>query len=84
MSKSKNYPLINGWRRRPDKERDGSKNYGKSCIVCGTSTCGEKWVQFSFMRGEDETIRVCANHWKTDETTLIEKMYEYEKQQTQN
>ena len=45
----KNYPLINGFRRRPNKKFDGSKNYGKPCVICGTGTIGEMWVQVSFM-----------------------------------
>ena len=68
---SKDYPLIDGSRRRPDAKRDGTKNYGKPCVVCGTGTCGEKWVQVSWMRGDDELIKVCAEHWKLPETTLL-------------
>ena len=67
----KNYPLIEGSRRRPDKEKDGGKNYGKPCVICGKGTCGEKWVQVSYMRGEDELARVCAEHWKEDEEKII-------------
>jgi len=77
---SKNYPLVNGHRRQPDKDRDGGKNYGKPCVVCGVGTCGEKWVQVSYMRGDDGTVRVCAKHWNMDARTIIEKMYEWEKQ----
>ena len=60
---SKNYPIISGYRRKPKKDLDGSKNYGKPCVFCGKGTCGELWVQTSYMRGEDETIRVCADDW---------------------
>jgi len=69
----KNYPLIDEFRRRPNKKFDGSKNYGKPCVICGTGTIGEMWGQVSFMRGDDETVRVCAEHWKTDHETIIEK-----------
>lgn len=69
----KNYPLISGSNRKPNKDKDGRKNYGKPCVVCGAGTCGEKWVEVSYMRGDDETVRVCADHWKTDENTIIEK-----------
>ena len=33
---AKNYPRIVGHRRKPQGDRDGSKNYGKPCVVCGT------------------------------------------------
>ena len=72
---SKKYPNINGYRRKPVKERDGTKNYGKPCVMCGTGTCGEKWVQVSFMRGEDETVRVCFDHWKENDEVIINNMY---------
>ena len=73
----KKYPRIEGHRRTPNKDKDGGKNYGKPCVVCGISTCGEKWVQFSYMRGEDDTVRVCAEHWKLPDAEIIEKMYEW-------
>ena len=65
------YPRIRDDRRKPDPDKDGSKNYGKPCVVCGTSTCGEKWVQYNFMRGDDELIRVCAEHWKLPREELL-------------
>ncbi len=69
---SKNYPRIVGHRRKPHADRDGGKNYGKPCVICGIGTCGEKWVQVSYMRGEDETARVCAEHWKESDEFIIE------------
>ena len=60
---SKKYPRIEGFRRKPDKNKDGTENYGKPCVICGIGTCGEKWLQGSYMRGDDEPIRVCAEHW---------------------
>lgn len=69
---AKKYPLIDGYRRKPKKELDGGKNYGKPCVICGAGTCGEKWVQVSFMRGEDETVRVCAEHWNAQESEILE------------
>jgi hypothetical protein len=74
---AKKYPRIEGHRRKPNPERDGSKNYGKPCVICGTGTCGEKWVQFTYMRGEDETVRVCSEHWKAPDDVLIQKMHEF-------
>lgn len=75
---AKNYPLISGYRRKPNKDKDGGKNYGKPCVICGAGTCGELWVQYSYMRGEDETVRVCADHWKIGNDLIIEKMFEQE------
>lgn len=75
---NKQYPLIRDIKRKPDKDKDGSKNYGKPCVICGVSTCGEKWVQFSFMRGEDEPIRVCAEHWKTPNDEIIKAGFNYQ------
>ena len=72
---AKEYPRIQGHRRKPDPTRDGGKNYGKPCVVCGKGTCGEKWVQWSYMRGEDETVRVCAEHWKCSDDEIIEKLF---------
>lgn len=74
---AKEYPRIVGHRRTPNKERDGDKNYGKPCVVCLAGTCGEKWVQFSYMRGDDEAVRVCSAHWNWSDADIIEKMYEY-------
>jgi len=68
----KTYPRIEGARRRPDQVKDGGKNYGKPCVICGKGTCGEKWVQYSYFRGEDETIRVCHEHWKLDDQAILD------------
>ncbi len=70
----RNYPFINGYRRKPIKERDGGKNYGKPCIFCGTGTCGEKWIQYTYMRGDDETARICHFHWKLKDSVIIEQI----------
>lgn len=72
---TKHYPLMKGHRRKPNADMDGSKNYGKPCEVCGVGTAGEKWMQVSYMRGEDQTVRVCADDWNIDDKTLIEKVY---------
>jgi len=69
----KSYPLIDGYRRKPMKDKDGGKNYGKPCIFCGVGTCGEKWLQHSYMRGDDEPVRVCFMHWKTKDADVIEQ-----------
>jgi len=66
------YPRIGNTRRKPVNDLDGSKNYGKPCVVCGTGTVGEKFVQVNWMRGEDETVRICADHWKAPDETIIQ------------
>jgi len=71
---SKDYPLISGSRRQPNADRDGGKEYGKPCIVCGIGTIGEKFVQISWFRGEDETVRVCADHWKLSDSVILKSM----------
>jgi len=71
---SRSYPRVKGHRKRPNYDLDGGKNYGKPCIFCGIGTVGEKWVQFSPMRGEDETVRVCAGHWKQPDEAVIKQM----------
>ena len=68
---AKNYPLIDGYRRKPNRNNDGMRNYGKPCVVCGKGTIGEKWVQVSYMRGEDETARVCAEHWNFSDEDIL-------------
>ena len=70
------YPRVQGARRKPDENKDGSKNYGKPCVVCGVGTCGEKWIQFNYMRGDDETVRVCHDHWNSDNDLIIKKSLE--------
>ena len=29
------------------------------------------------MRGEDETIRVCSDHWRESDEVIIESMHKY-------
>ena len=68
------YPRIYGHRRKPKKDMDGSKNHGKPCINCGTSTIGEKWVQWSIFRGEDEVVRVCNGCWGLKNSDILFKL----------
>jgi hypothetical protein len=65
------YPRIVENGRRPKAEFDGQKGYGKPCVICGTGTIGSKWVQVDYMRGDDEEIRVCSQHYKTPAADLI-------------
>ena len=65
------YPRIIGDRRKPNPLRDGDDNYGTPCIICGRNTIGQKWVQTSWFRGEDELIRVCTEHWHLGEEILL-------------
>ena len=76
----KKYPRINGYRRKPDADMENHVikrniiNYGKPCVICGKNTIGEKWVEVSYIRGEDETARVCAEHWGFPEDDIL-KVY---------
>lgn len=65
------YPRIVEYKRKPDTTKDGSKSYGKPCVVCGTGTTGAKWIQVNWFRGEDEEARVCANDWKKPDAEII-------------
>lgn len=65
------YPRIVENGRRPNKERDGSKDYGKPCVICGTGTVGSKWIQVSWFRGDDEEVRLCAEHYKLPAPDII-------------
>lgn len=72
---AKKYPRIYGYRRKPDKEKDGGKNYGKPCVICSKGTRGEKWLQTSYMRGDDEVVRVCADHWKECDELIMDAAF---------
>jgi len=68
---SNQYPRIHGYRRKPNPDKDGSRHHGKPCINCGAGTIGEKWVQYSYMRGEDETVRICWKCWDISDDDVI-------------
>ncbi len=70
------YPRIGGIARKPKAHKDGLKNYGKPCVICGIGTAGEKFIQVSYMRGDDETVRVCAKHWKLPNNVILSKWLE--------
>jgi len=65
------YPSIHGAYKKPDATNDGRDNYGKPCAICGTSTRGQKWIRVSYMRGEDETVYICAKHWGAPADTIL-------------
>lgn len=72
------YPRIMAHRRKPDPEQENymarhELEYGKPCIICGKGTVGEKWVQTNYMRGDDELVRVCGDHWKLPTITILER-----------
>lgn len=54
----------------PSTKRDGEKNYGKPCVICGKGTVGQRWVEVDYMRGNDELVRVCREHWNYYEDIL--------------
>lgn len=68
---NKNYPLVGDYKRKPKKDIDGAHNVGKPCIVCSKFTVGTKWIQVSYMRGDDELVRVCGDHWKGSNVEII-------------
>lgn len=72
---AKKYPVINGARKKPNKNKDGKSNYGAPCVICGKGTIGEKWIQVNWFRGDDESARVCHEHWKTPESEIIEAAF---------
>ena len=71
MSDNSKYPRLGQDRRNPDRERDGANNVGKPCIVCGKFTLGIKWMQTDYMRGNDEEVRVCGDHWKRHSHDIV-------------
>jgi len=66
------YPRIVESGRKPSAERDGGKQYGKPCVICGTGTVGAWWIQVNYFRGEDVEARVCARHWKSPKQEIID------------
>lgn len=64
------YPRITEHWRLPNKERDGRENYGKPCVVCGKNTAGGWHVQVDYMRGNDEVVRACCEHFFDKEAIL--------------
>ena len=71
---SKKYPRIIEYRRKPDRDKDGSCNYGKPCVICGRNTIGSKWVQWNYFRGEDEEVRICYEHWDLVASDILAKV----------
>lgn len=66
------YPRLGQDKRRPRDDVEGVHNVGKPCIVCGKFTIGIKWIQVSYMRGDDEEVRVCSDHWKKSAPQIIQ------------
>ena len=70
------YPRLGEDKRKPRADIDGSHNVGKPCIVCGKFTVGIKWIQVTYMRGDDEEARVCGDHWKRSSAQIINSYIE--------
>ena len=51
-------------RKYPRLDRTGKykNNKGKLCECCDEKVTAFVWVQFTYMRGEDEKYDVCENH----------------------
>ena len=65
------YPRLGEDKRKPRMDVEGSHGVGKPCIVCGIWTIGTKFIQVDYMRGNDELVYVCSNHWKRNAPAII-------------
>jgi len=74
---NRTYPRIGAPKRSPDKTKDGHPHRGFPCIVCKQKTAGSKWVQFSFLRSDDEIMNVCDYHWNVPNAQLLEMFLNY-------
>lgn len=67
---SKGYPAVGDFKRRPKPKNDGIKGKGLPCIVCHTNTLGQRFIEVSWMRGDDECVRVCSSCCKHTEKII--------------
>lgn len=51
-------------RQYPQLDSIRGKRAGKPCACCGKPDTAVAWVQWSYMRGEDEDYPVCDEHRK--------------------
>jgi hypothetical protein len=66
-----NYPIVGDDQRKPRLDVEGSHGVGKPCIVCSKYTTGRKWIQVDYMRGNDELVYVCSDHWRQSNHGII-------------
>jgi hypothetical protein len=73
---SKKYPRIEGYRRKPHIESEGNTGQGNPCEICGLYTSGQKWYRGSYMRGDDEIVYICSEHWKLSSDEILDAISE--------
>ena len=61
------YPRI-GVKRKP---RDPKETQGLPCIICGKLTTGKVDIETNWFRGDDDQVRVCAEHQKHHDEEII-------------
>lgn len=61
---AKKYPAI-GHKRKP------KNTGGLPCIICGVLTTGKVDIEINWFRGDDEQIRVCAEHQKKTDAEIL-------------
>jgi hypothetical protein len=61
---AKKYPAI-GCKKKP---RNAG---GLPCIICGVQTTGKVDIEVSWFRGDDEQVRVCAEHQSKNDAAIL-------------
>ena len=62
---AKKYPAI-GRKKRP-------KNAGGlPCIICGIPTTGKIDIEVNWFRGDDDQVRVCAEHQRKNDDRILD------------
>jgi hypothetical protein len=62
---AKKYPVI-GHKKKP-------KNAGGlPCIICGVPTTGKVNIEVNWFRGDDEEVRVCAEHQSKNDDGILD------------
>lgn len=62
---AKTYPAI-GCKKAPRNVVGGLP-----CIICGVPTTGKVDIEINYFRGDDEQVRVCAEHQKKHDAEIL-------------